>query len=117
MSPPRDAVADNVALLRQGAALVAPLSAQSFTGVSEHCPGGSVGAHVRHCLDFYVAFLDGVAAGRIDYDDRKRDAEMEAAPARALRVFEEIIERLQGLRTSDREVALAVRGDGSAHGE
>ena len=117
MNPQPDAVADNIALLRQGAALVARLSAQLFTGVSEHCPGGSVGAHVRHCLDFYVAFLDGVAEGKIDYDDRKRDAELETVPARSLRVFEEIAERLQALRTADRGAPLLVRGDGSAHGE
>jgi uncharacterized damage-inducible protein DinB len=117
MNPQPDAVADNVALLRQGVALVARLGAQSFTGVSEHCPGGSVGAHVRHCLDFYVAFLDGVTEGRIDYDARERDAELETVPARALRVLEEIAARLHALRAADRDAPLLVRGDGSAHDE
>lgn len=116
MNPQPDAVADNVALLRQGGALVTRLSAQSFTGVSEHCPGGSVGAHVRHCLDFYLAFLDGVAEGRVDYDDRRRDVELETGPARALRAFEEIAERLQALRIADRDATVLVRGDGSTHG-
>jgi len=116
MSPQPDAVADNIAFLRQGVALVERLSAHVFTHGSELCPGGTVGSHVRHCLDFYVSFLDGVGAGRIDYDDRRRDAELETVPARALQVFGEVTGRLEEIRAADRDATLLVRGDGSARG-
>ena len=32
-----------------------------------------VGSHIRHCLDFYVCFLNGMKTRRIDYDSRERD--------------------------------------------
>jgi hypothetical protein len=38
-------------------------------GMAPHRPGG----HLRHIIEFYRAFLDGLANRRIDYDARRRD--------------------------------------------
>ena len=112
-----DSASDNVKYLRQGRALVEQLSPELFISTSELCPGGSVGAHFRHCLDFYNSFLDGIDAGKIDYNDRKRDPELETVPRRALDAFAKVVERLEGLADLDASGALLVRGDGSARGE
>lgn len=38
---------------------------------------GSVGAHVRHCLDHVRAVLDGAKGGLLSYDCRERDTALE----------------------------------------
>ena len=63
----------NARLLEQSAALVGLLEDDEFCS-AEICPGGAgIGPQLRHCADFYRALLDGLAAGRVDYDARKRD--------------------------------------------
>lgn len=37
----------------------------------------SIGAHVRHIVDRYQCFFNGLGAGCIDYDDRKRGTSVE----------------------------------------
>lgn len=39
--------------------------------------GSSIGAHIRHNLDFVNALLNGIVEGRIDYNDRPRDSRVE----------------------------------------
>jgi uncharacterized damage-inducible protein DinB len=54
-------------------------------------PGGrqSLGKHVRHIIDHYVALLAGAGLGHIDYETRERDARLEEEPAlAAVRVAE-----------------------------
>jgi uncharacterized damage-inducible protein DinB len=45
---------------------------------------GSIGGHVRHCLDHVDALLGGVAHGAIDYDRRLRGTEVETNRLAAL---------------------------------
>jgi len=40
---------------------------------------GSVGAHVRHCLDHVAAFLDGATVGVLSYDRRMRGTLVEVS--------------------------------------
>ena len=58
-------------------------------------PIGGVGAQVRHLTDFFGAFLDGLAAGRVDYDRRPRDPRIESDPARAGEALAEIQSRIE----------------------
>src|SRR5262245_48180522 len=44
---------------------------------------GSIGGHVRHCLDHVAALTAAVAAGRIDYDHRRRGTPVELCRATA----------------------------------
>ena len=117
MSLQADAAADNISFLRQGRALVERLTSELFASTSALCPGGSVGAHFRHCLDFYVSFLDGIDGRKIDYNDRERDPELETVSGRALDTFTRVIERLEGIAELDRNEPLLVRGDESARGQ
>src|SRR5262245_25936608 len=41
-------------------------------------PSGSIGAHVRHCLDHVAAFLEGTRTGSMSYDRRQRGTAVEA---------------------------------------
>ncbi len=37
----------------------------------------SIGQHVRHILEFYLCLLEGLEAGQINYDNRRRDKRIE----------------------------------------
>ncbi|MEZ5332784.1 MAG: DinB family protein [Thermoanaerobaculia bacterium] len=72
---------------------------------------GTVGGHVRHCLDFYRCFLRGLGDGRVDYDARGRDRAVEESPELALVVLEEVCDELERIspEVEDRRLE-AVRG-------
>ena len=103
----------NATLLEQSAALVGLLEDDDFCS-AEICPGGAgIGPPLRHCADFYRALLDGLGAGRVDYDARKRDALFETNRAYARRELESLADAVRALdRLADRE--LAVRTEAAA---
>jgi uncharacterized damage-inducible protein DinB len=47
-------------------------------------PSGSLGAHVRHCLDHISALLEGAPDGHMSYDHRARGTETETSRSAAL---------------------------------
>jgi uncharacterized damage-inducible protein DinB len=55
-----------------------------FARVPAGRPSGSLGAHVRHCLDHVAAFLDGAPTGRVSYDHRRRGTATETSRTAAL---------------------------------
>lgn len=68
----------NQAFLGQALALLESLPAGIYAERPAHFERGGVGAHLRHVLDHYDAFLDGLENGRIDYDARERDPATES---------------------------------------
>jgi uncharacterized damage-inducible protein DinB len=76
----------NAAFLGQALELLAALPASVYAARPKHFERGGVGVHLRHVLDHYDAFLDGLESGRIDYDARERDpateSDIEVARAR-----------------------------------
>jgi hypothetical protein len=58
----------NLEWLRQASDLLNRLSSTAY---------GEVSGHMRHILEFYECFLEGLPLGRIDYDARKRDILLE----------------------------------------
>lgn len=103
----------NAALLRQGAAIARSLPAELFTWTLPLLPGGTLGRHLRHVAEFYEAFLDGVASGRIDYETRRRDAAFESSPEEAAFRLEALAARLESIDDASPDGALDVRGEGS----
>ena len=67
----------NQAFLGQALELLAGMPASLYAARPAHFERGGVGAHLRHVLDHYDAFLDGLESGRIDYDARLRDPQTE----------------------------------------
>jgi uncharacterized damage-inducible protein DinB len=62
--------------LRALAGAIRPLTDEAFTA-REFFASGSIGAHVRHCLDHAWALERGIAIGEICYDHRERDTVVE----------------------------------------
>ena len=50
----------------------------------------SAGAHMRHILDHYLAIMNGLENGLIDYDKRSRGGTVESDPAMALDLISKI---------------------------
>ena len=96
-------------LLKDGATLLHALDDTAFS--TRRGTTGSVGAQFRHCIEFYAAFLEGLPAGRIDYDARPRDGELERDPVAARRRMTELIAEWRALSLTDYADPLWVRGD------
>ena len=89
----------NLKVLSQAADLLAGLDDEVFSRACPLAPGGSIGKHLRHCLDFYDCFLGGLPTGMVDYTHRDRDARVEIERLAALQRLEEISAQLEALET------------------
>jgi hypothetical protein len=85
----------NLTWLRQASALLAQIDDRSYADSPRGMAPHRVGGHLRHILEFYQCFLDGLESAEIDYDARRRDELVERSrPAAALRI-REIIRRFE----------------------
>lgn len=71
--------AQNLMLLQQGLDVLQNIPEFLYTEVVPQYFSGSVGKHIRHILNFYECFLNGISSGRIDYDARIRDTSVETS--------------------------------------
>src|SRR5256885_900190 len=85
----------NVASLRQAAAALEGIDDITYKTIPPALAPHRVGGHLRHILEFYECFLDGLETSHIDYDSRKRDARIETCRAAALDKTRSIIQRLE----------------------
>jgi hypothetical protein len=106
-------VAHNLALLQQGAALILHLEDRFYSDAPDHLHNASVGAHVRHCLDFYQCLLDGVEGGTVDHTRRTREARVEQNRFVAIEIIRSVSWRLAklGQNKAVAEGVLALRVD------
>ena len=65
----RRIINDNIETLKQGINLIARLDDHLYTQPNHELSLSGVGAHFRHCIDFYRNFLNGVESGRIGRDE------------------------------------------------
>ena len=85
----------NVTWLSQAAGLLERIEYHEFTESPQNLAPHRVAGHLRHILEFYECFLDGLDWSHIDYDARRRDASIERSRAAAIQRIESIIERLR----------------------
>ena len=74
---------------------------------------GSVGAHVRHCLDHVRAVLDAAEGGLLSYDGRERDQALEQRRTLGILALHQQSARLEALvgRPADQPIHLAAQVD------
>jgi uncharacterized damage-inducible protein DinB len=72
-----------------------------------------VGAHLRHIVEFYECFLNGLEMASVDYDRRKRDESIEKNRHRAIARMRSLMRRLAQAGKYDDDALLAVRMEGS----
>jgi hypothetical protein len=84
-----------ISLLEDGRRLLERLDDEVYAKTSVLAPRSSVGGHVRHCLDFYKTFLNGLESGRIDYNCRQRDSLIETNRRYAIQEIHQLIAELR----------------------
>ena len=67
------------------------------------------GPHLRHTIEHFTCLLDGVDAGMVDYDARRRDAGLESSGEMLATALEGLCERLRGLNPARLGQPLRVR--------
>jgi len=110
MRPEDRLAADNVLYLEQGVDLVRRLDDERYRDAPDGLRGG-VGAQFRHCVDFYACFLDGLAAGRVDYGARRRDPAIETSREHAIAAAGSVRERLLAIGADAADHTLVVRSE------
>ena len=109
-------VADNILLLEQCAEVLEQVPVEVYAAPDARCLGSCVGGHVRHCLEHYASFIDGLDAGRIDYERRARDCRLQAdrnAARQALRQTASALARGLTFAALDRPVQVVAEGETS----
>lgn len=112
--PPQGSAADSsvavplaqplAAVLRELTGVVGAITPAQYTQrCGEAFSNGTIGGHVRHCLDHIRALVDGRISGCIDYDHRARGTNIELSPAAAI----DELKRLQLAATSLADALLA----------
>jgi uncharacterized damage-inducible protein DinB len=81
-------------LLRDLSEVLAVLPADMYVARPAARVSGSVGQHVRHCLDHVSALVAARADAPLTYDHRERDTPVETDPAVARARIAELLSRL-----------------------
>lgn len=87
----------NLHYLAQAERLLAQLNDSAFGQPSESFYQSTIGGHLRHCLDHYDSFLNGLAKGKVDYDERMRLPALETETTSAAAKIAEICTRMKEL--------------------
>jgi hypothetical protein len=99
----------NLAWLRQALALVERIDDEVFARTPRGMAPHRVGSHLRHVLEFYECFLDGLEFGRIDYDSRKRNEAVERHRTSATAAICSITRRMESVSCMKADAVLDVR--------
>ena len=98
--------AHNIVYLEQGLDLLGVLADQAYTSAQPPYHESSIGDHLRHCLEHYTSFLDGLDTGSIDYDARARDTRIATSRPFARQTICDLIARLRALPLNDRPLTV-----------
>lgn len=85
--------------IRQCVQLLELINQDSYTSKVEAT--SSIGAHMRHILDRYYCFFEGIQSGVIDYDARKRDRSIEENIEAASFAFTSLCRRIDDLKLEE----------------
>jgi hypothetical protein len=85
----------NVHSLRQALDLLERLDDRHYVASPPHIAPHKVGGHVRHIVEFYECFFEGVESRQVDYDSRRRDITVEGSRIVAIARIRTIVERLE----------------------
>jgi len=99
----------NTRWLRQALHLLERLDDIVYSAAAPGFAPHRAGAHLRHVLEFYQCFLDGLDSSHIDYDSRRRDESIERSRHTAAIAIRSIIHSLNTMATIREERIVWVR--------
>lgn len=68
----------------------------------------SIGAHMRHIIDHFLALMNGYQQGHVDYNVRHRHNQVEQLPSAAIAVLEKINHWLSNINHTDLDSTIEV---------
>lgn len=90
--------------------VVAGLSDDQYTmRMGRVFANGTIGGHVRHCLDHVRALVEGRASGAIDYDHRERGTSIETSGSTAAAELERLASALSGIALAPGDEPISVQ--------
>jgi len=108
MSLPSPLANANIAALEQAIDLLGRINDAVYTHQDPRGTGSSIGRHLRHAIDHYERFFAGLDAGRINYESRNRDPQVEEVSGVACASLNGIRASLAALREADEQRHLEV---------
>lgn len=96
-----------VGILGQLREVVAAIKFEDYKKVSPILNGSTIGQHIRHTLEFFVCLMDANAGDYINYDQRKRDMDIEQDKLFADKIFGSVEDYLKGIK-EDKKLTLGV---------
>ncbi|MDX2178040.1 MAG: hypothetical protein SFV18_00520 [Bryobacteraceae bacterium] len=109
MNRQQSLIETNLRWLEQARRLVERLDDRTYStsprGFEPHRAGG----HMRHVLEFYDCFLNGLPSGYVDYDARRRDAHIETSCVEAAQRIDRVAGRLQSGELDGDDMGVMVR--------
>ena len=88
-------VETSVRWLRQARELLDHISDATYATSPRELAPHRVGGHLRHILEFYECFLDGLQSSHIDYDARRRDTAVEKSRQAAVAKIQSILRAIE----------------------
>jgi hypothetical protein len=105
----------NVQWLQQAMRLLARITDDDYQRSPAAFSPHRVGGHVRHILEFYQCFLDGLESSHIDYDARQRNVTIENSRTVAMESIRSVIQELRGNELIRTDSILWVRMEDCDH--
>ena len=84
-------------VLQQGRIFLDRIGDDAYARPLEGEFAASLGAHYRHVLDHFLCLAEGIRTGQVNYDQRRRNAQLKNSVARARLVTEGLIDELGSL--------------------
>lgn len=116
VTPACDPVRTLVAALQQLADVLDAASGEQYVQQPVGVVPGSLGGHVRHCLDHFEALCRGAGSGVIDYDDRERGTAVETSRDAAAQAVRSLKDRVACLADENLDGPVVVTSMLSADG-
>lgn len=91
---------DNIHALEEGAKIISALTPHQYQAVMTPQFSASVGQHMRHILDHYDCFLQGIPTRHINYDQRARALHIETDKNSALQMLSRLAFQLKTITPS-----------------
>ena len=101
----------HIKILQQAVDLLSDITSQDFQRVMQPHMNGSVGQHLRHVVDHYLALENGFENGLVDYDQRNREANIEVSVSAAKETIQAVQKWLRTLTQADLSKAVLVRSE------
>ena len=81
-------------VLQQGCIFLDRIDDETYGRPLEGEFAASLGAHYRHVLDHFLCLAEGIRTGQINYDERRRNPQLESSSTCARLVTEGLIDEL-----------------------